>query len=84
MKVVRIRTQHFPTKKGLLLQPSSAESEGFEPPEQLPVHRISSAARSTTPATFLGEGEPTHMPYVGSPSVKKPGGDVMKLRRCKI
>ena len=31
----------------------SAESEGFEPPEQLPVHRISSAARSTTPATFL-------------------------------
>ena len=30
-----------------------AESEGFEPPVQLPVHRISSAARSTTPATFL-------------------------------
>ena len=34
----------------------SAESEGFEPPEQLPVHRISSAARSTTPATFLKSG----------------------------
>ena len=32
----------------------SAESEGFEPPVQLPVHRISSAARSTTPAAFLG------------------------------
>ena len=31
----------------------SAESEGFEPPVQLPVHRISSAARSTTPAAFL-------------------------------
>ena len=30
-----------------------AEREGFEPPEQLPVHRISSAARSTTPAPFL-------------------------------
>ena len=29
-----------------------AEREGFEPPEQLPVHRISSAARSTTPAPF--------------------------------
>ena len=29
-----------------------AEREGFEPPEQLPVHRISSAARSTTPAFF--------------------------------
>lgn len=32
---------------------SSAEREGFEPPEQLPVHRISSAARSTTPASLL-------------------------------
>ena len=32
---------------------SLAEREGFEPPEQLPVHRISSAARSTTPASFL-------------------------------
>ena len=32
-----------------------AESEGFEPPEQLPVHRISSAARSTTPATFRAQ-----------------------------
>ncbi len=30
----------------------SAEREGFEPPVQLPVHRISSAARSTTPASF--------------------------------
>ena len=30
-----------------------AEREGFEPPVQLPVHRISSAARSTTPAPFL-------------------------------
>ena len=29
-----------------------AEREGFEPPVQLPVHRISSAARSTTPASF--------------------------------
>ena len=37
----------------LLLRSFLAESEGFEPPEQLPVHRISSAARSTTPATFL-------------------------------
>lgn len=31
-----------------------AERQGFEPWEQLPVHRISSAARSTTPASFLG------------------------------
>lgn len=30
-----------------------AERQGFEPWEQLPVHRISSAARSTTPAPFL-------------------------------
>ena len=30
----------------------SAEREGFEPPVQLPVHRISSAARSTTPASL--------------------------------
>ncbi len=30
-----------------------AEEQGFEPWEQLPVHRISSAARSTTPAFFL-------------------------------
>ena len=30
-----------------------AESEGFEPPVRLPVHRISSAALSTTQATFL-------------------------------
>ena len=34
---------------GLLL---AAEREGFEPPVQLPVHRISSAARSTTPASL--------------------------------
>ena len=33
--------------------PCLAEREGFEPPVQLPVHRISSAARSTTPASFL-------------------------------
>ena len=32
-----------------------AEREGFEPPVQLPVHRISSAARSTTPASFLSK-----------------------------
>ena len=32
---------------------NSAESEGFEPPEQLPAHRISSAAHSTTLAAFL-------------------------------
>ena len=39
-----------------------AESEGFEPPDQLPGHRISSAARSTTPATFLlSRGEPQYM-----------------------
>ncbi len=30
----------------------TAESEGFEPPVQLPVHRISSAAHSTTLAAF--------------------------------
>ena len=35
-----------------LLRLLFAEREGFEPPEQLPVHRISSAARSTTPASL--------------------------------
>ena len=30
-----------------------AERQGFEPWEQLPVHRISSAAQSTTLASFL-------------------------------
>ncbi len=34
----------------------SAEREGFEPPVQLPVHRISSAARSTTPASLRDLG----------------------------
>ncbi len=57
----------------------SAESEGFEPPEQLPVHRISSAARSTTPATFLVKGQACKKQ--AHPFMKKPGGDVMKLRR---
>ena len=33
-----------------------AEREGFEPPVQLPVHRISSAARSTTPASLRDLG----------------------------
>ena len=32
---------------------SLAEREGFEPPVQLPVRRISSAVRSSTPASFL-------------------------------
>jgi hypothetical protein len=36
-----------------------AESEGFEPPVQSPVHRISSAARSTTLATFRVERKST-------------------------
>ena len=44
-------------KKRIAFATLFAESEGFEPPEQLPVHRISSAARSTTPATFLVKGE---------------------------
>ena len=30
-----------------------AEREGFEPPEQLPAHRISSAAQSTSLSSFL-------------------------------
>ena len=33
--------------------PCFAEKEGFEPPVPLPVHRISSAARSTTLALLL-------------------------------
>ena len=36
-----------------LRRDNDAERQGFEPWEQLPVHRISSAARSTTPASFL-------------------------------
>ena len=40
-------------KKNLLNSAGIAERQGFEPWEQLPVHRISSAARSTTPASFL-------------------------------
>ena len=47
-----------------------AEREGFEPPVQLPVHRISSAARSTTPASLQ---------YVRTPSVHLPFG----LRVCR-
>ena len=35
-----------------------AEREGFEPPVQLPVHRISSAARSTTPASLPVHHQP--------------------------
>ena len=31
---------------------NQAERLGFEPRERLPAHRISSAARSTTPASF--------------------------------
>ena len=37
---------------------SFAEREGFEPPVQLPVHRISSAARSTTPASLPVHHQP--------------------------
>ncbi len=44
---------HFPQSREPFRIPCFAESEGFEPPDQLPGHRISSAARSTTPATFL-------------------------------
>ncbi len=36
----------------LRLTPTSAEKEGFEPPVRLPVHRISSAAHSTTLTFF--------------------------------
>ncbi len=43
---LRLFYDHF----GLIIP---AEKEGFEPPVQLPVHRISSAARSTTLAAFL-------------------------------
>ena len=54
--------------------PRSAESEGFEPPDQLPGHRISSAARSTTPATFQNCG----LGYILSPKITPPsnGGGV--------
>ena len=38
-----------------LLRLYFAERGGFEPSEQLPVHRISSAARSTTPASLLSD-----------------------------
>ena len=44
---------HFPQSREPFRIPCFAESEGFEPPDQLPGHRISSAAHSTTPATFL-------------------------------
>ena len=57
---IRIRTrsrQHEKSDRQLCLSlwpfPALlAEREGFEPPVQLPVHRISSAARSTTPASL--------------------------------
>lgn len=48
---------------------AKAESEGFEPPVPLPVHRISSAARSTTPAAFQKKSGPknnTKLPYAES------------------
>ena len=52
-----VRIAFLGVKKGVNLAnarftPFIAEREGFEPPVQLPVHRISSAARSTTPASF--------------------------------
>ena len=55
-------------KKRIAFATLFAESEGFEPPEQLPVHRISSAARSTTPATFLVKGGPISIspPFINS------------------
>ena len=49
---IKTETLLVGTKSASLLL-EMAEREGFEPPEQLPVHRISSAARSTTPASFL-------------------------------
>ena len=72
---------HIQAFRGVL-----AESEGFEPPEQLPVHRISSAARSTTPATFhcIGRVEIERWQLECRMKGKKPGGDVMKLRDDKI
>ena len=42
-----------------------AEREGFEPPVQLPVHRISSAARSTTPASLQNRRETGEAPPSG-------------------
>ena len=42
--------KEVPLSKNLLF---IAERQGFEPWEQLPVHRMSSAARSNTPASFL-------------------------------
>ena len=39
----------------------SAESEGFEPPVQLPVHRISSAAHSTLWQLSLGRRASTNV-----------------------
>ena len=45
---------YFSLKNNFINILTLAEREGFEPPEQLPVHRISSAARSTTPASLLG------------------------------
>ena len=62
----RFHLSPFRKKGGKVLQDSIlqdlssflqvAEREGFEPPVQLPVHRISSAARSTTPASLLSAG----------------------------
>ena len=42
-----------------------AERRGFEPPVQLPVHRISSAARSTTPASLQNRRETGEAPPSG-------------------
>ena len=49
-----------------------AESEGFEPPDQLPGHRISSAARSTTPATF----QLSPRPFGGARRMRKHGEEM--------
>ena len=48
-----------------LCRVSLAEREGFEPPVQLPVHRISSAARSTTPASLQNRRETGEAPPSG-------------------
>ena len=88
-RLIHTQIKHKKRTQQFLAEFISAESEGFEPPDQLPGHRISSAARSTTPATFQKErycfsrSEEGRKGYLLR-SIIKPGGDVMKLRVNKI
>ena len=61
-----------------------AERQGFEPWEQLPVHRISSAARSTTPASLQGVNCPAESLSANLHEGRCIAAFVFAVQRCRI